>query len=165
MRKNLISIIAFAALVAAAGTASAGGQAGSIGVGAETDIRGVGGLSMNYDAGLFHAGGFLLFADDLDGNDVTTFGIGGRFYYHLHSTAMSDFGVGASLGVTNTDPPGDGDSLTGVFIQPGFQIRLFVASNVALSASGGLNIAAADADGLLVDGDLVGALGIHYYFF
>jgi hypothetical protein len=52
-----------------------------------------------------------------------------------------------------------------VFIQPGFQIRLFVASNVALSASGGFNIAAADAEGLLLDGDLTGALGVHYYFF
>jgi hypothetical protein len=95
MRKNLISIIAFAALVAAAGTASAGGQAGSIGVGAETDIRGVGGLSVNYDVGMFHAGGFLFFSDDAIADDVTQFGVGGRFYYHLHSTAMSDFGVGA----------------------------------------------------------------------
>jgi hypothetical protein len=165
MRKNLISVMALGLLVATAGTAAAGGQSGTIGVGAEADLRNIGGLSVNFDGGMFHAGGFLGFSDDLDNNDTTAFEVGGRFYYHLHSTAMSDFGVGAQLGILNIDPPGDGDSLTGIFIQPGFQIRMFVASNVALSASGGINISAGDADGLLVEGDLVGGLGVHYYFF
>jgi hypothetical protein len=166
MRKNLISIIAGVISTGLlVGTASAGGQSGTIGVGAEQDLRGVGGVSLNFDGGMFHAGGFLGFSDDFNNDDTTAFEVGGRFYYHLHSTAMSDFGVGAQLGLFNVDSPGEANDGTGIFIQPGFQIRMFVASNVALSASGGINIAAGDSDGIIVEGDLVGGAGIHYYFF
>jgi hypothetical protein len=171
MRKNLISAIALALVAAAAGTASAGGQSGSLGVGAEVDVAGVGGPSLNFDGGMFHVGGFLAFADDAAlvgggfGGNGTTLGVGGRFYYHLHSTAMSDFGVGGHLSVLTFNPEGDGESQTGIFITPGAQIRAFVASNVALSGGIGFVIAAGDAEGLKLDGNLTGSFGFHYYFF
>jgi hypothetical protein len=163
MRKNLISVMALGLLAATAGTAAAGGQSGTIGVGAEADLRGIGGVSMNFDGGMFHAGGFLGFADDFNNDNTTVFEVGGRFYYHLHSTAMSDFGVGGQIGLLN--PDGDDNTANGIFLQPGFQIRAFVSSNVALSMSGGINIATGDFDGLIVEGDLVGGAGVHYYFF
>jgi hypothetical protein len=149
-------------LMAAAGVAQAGGQEGSIGVGAEVGISGQGGVSVNYDAGMFHAGGFLFLTDGA-GDDNTDFGIGGRFYYHLHSTAQADFGVGGQIAFVSLDGPGDRAS--GLFIEPGFQARFFVVPNVALSLSGGLAIGAIDADGIALTGQLTGAAGFHYYFF
>lgn len=152
-------------VMAAAGVAQAGGQEGSIGVGAEFQLNGLtGGPSVNYDAGAFHVGGFFSFADD-DGPDNTVWSIGARFYYHVHSTAMADFGVGGSIGILSFPTPGaPDDTATGVFIEPGVQTRLFLAANVAVSASVGLVIGVADADGVAIDGQTITA-GLHYYFF
>ena len=46
-----------------------GGQSGSIGVGAEAQLSGLSGASMNYDAGDFHVGAFLGFHDPGGDND------------------------------------------------------------------------------------------------
>jgi hypothetical protein len=172
----------FTALIvmALAGVANAGGQEGSVGVGAEYQISGLGGASMNYDAGDFHAGGFLAFYD-AKGSNNSVFEVGGRFYYHMHSTAMSDFGLGGSLGIANVQDGAFGGMGTGsstlVFVEPGFQIRLFLAANVALSISAGAVIGTSDADGVAVTGQsfsgnsalsgvgFTGGAGIHYYFF
>jgi hypothetical protein len=150
-------------VLASAGSARAGGQAGSIGVGAEFQIAPVGGVSVNYDAGKFHLGGFLG-VDDPAGASNTRFDVGGRFFYHLASTASSDFGVGGSIGVSSrgNGPGVDRDTL--LFIEPSFQIRAFIASNVALSFTGGFSIGAADASDLVIDGGLTAAAGVHYYF-
>jgi hypothetical protein len=105
--------------------------------------------------------------------------VGGRFFYHLHSTAMSDFGLGGSLGIANApDPaPMSNDSVTLVYVEPALQIRLFLAANVAVSASAGIVIGVADASGVAVTGQTItgggavsglsfsGGAGIHYYFF
>lgn len=169
MKNKLMLVSGLAVLGLGAGTAFAGGSEGSLGIGAESQLNpvlgtfGLSGVSASYDMGQFHVGGFLGFTDD-DGADNTNIGLGGRFYYHLHSTAMSDFSIGGSVGVGFLGAPGDADQ-TIVFIEPGFQIRAFVASNVALSFSGGLVLGAADADGLAILGDLTGGAGVHYYFF
>ncbi|HTL36208.1 MAG TPA: hypothetical protein VL326_23915 [Kofleriaceae bacterium] len=167
------SLFAAVLVMAASGLAHAGGQSGSLGVGAEFQIVNanvfgiavpVGGASVNYDAGDFHAGGFFGFADP-DGPDNTAYSLGGRFYYHVHSTAMSDFGVGGSIGMLHLhNPPGMNNTDTFVFLEPGIQIRLFLASNVAISASTGIVIGTADASGVGLTGQTF-AGGIHYYFF
>lgn len=152
--------------VAAADPAAAGGKKGTIGAGAEYQLSGLGGVSVNYDAGTFHLGGFLGF-DDGGGDDDTDMTIGGRFYYHVHSTAMSDFGVGGGLGIAtigDRDKRID-DNTTEAFIEPAAQIRAFIASNVALSITGGLSIGLADAEGVEITGHPMGAAGVHYYFF
>ncbi|MGE0868603.1 MAG: hypothetical protein AB7P03_08575 [Kofleriaceae bacterium] len=150
-------------LVLTAGVAHAGGSEGSIGVGVETPIDEIlgAGLSMNYDAGQFHAGGLLGFLDP-GGNSDSNFALGGRFYWHLHSTAMADFGIGGQLVWISTPGP---ERVHAVYLQPGFQIRAFVASNVALSLAAGITIGAADADGIWLSGDYTGVAGVHYYFF
>jgi len=177
------SLLVGMALAALAARAEAGGSANTIGVGAEYELSGLGGASVNYDAGQFHLGGFIGYADD--GNNNSDFEIGGRFFYHLHSTAMSDFSVGGGLGLASDKRTAGGMGgmsvrNTFVFVEPSFQIRLFVASNVALSFTGGITIGAADAQGygltaqgvgggsFTVSGAGVGFLGgagVHYYFF
>ena len=166
MRRMKHTILVAALIAALAGTARAGGQAGSIGVGAEFQLSGVGGLSANYDEGRFHAGGFLSFADP-PGVNNTVFDIGGRFYWHLASTASSDFSIGGSLGIQSVyQNPGNNVSprLTNLFLEPGFQIRAFVAPNVALSFTGGFSIGTVDASGVQITGDAVATAGVHYYF-
>lgn len=169
-----------AALVALGGVAEAGGQAGTLGVGGEFMMSGVGGASVNYDAGDFHVGGFLGFSDS-DAQNGSAFEIGGRFYYHVHSTAMSDFGVGGALGIASVpdNNPAVDQRSTLVYAEPGVQIRLFLASNVALSATTGIILGVSDADGVAITGSTLGGraavtaggisfgggLGLHYYFF
>jgi hypothetical protein len=175
------SLFAAVLLLAAAGLAEAGGQPNSIGVGVEAQINGIGGGSLNYDAGDFHVGGFFGFHDPGNDDDDTLV-IGGRFFYHVHSTAMSDFGIGGTIGLAsdNNPPPTDRESL--LFIEPSFQIRAFIAANVALSFNAGIVIGVMDAETVDVGGQLVGGgatfsagatgfaaaltggAGVHYYF-
>lgn len=157
------TLLAAALVFSTVGVANAGGQPGSIGVGAEIQLSGLSGLSANYDTGKFHVGGFLGVSDP-DGPDNTVFDIGARFFFHVASTASSDFSVGGSLGVRSDDPGVNQDRTTDVFIEPSFQIRAFIATNVALSFTGGFSIGAADAGGLEIDGQVNGAGGVHYYF-
>jgi len=174
--KNTITLAAMCVL-AASGTAGAGGQKDSVGLGAEFGLNGeTGGVSMNYDAGKFHFGGFLGLSDGA-GDDNTDVTFGGRFYYHLHSTAMSDFGLGGGFGYLSIDQAAPDDRIQLMFLEPGFQIRLFIASNVALSFTAGITIGLVDADGVSFGGQRLsgdpdlgvsainGAAGIHYYFF
>lgn len=174
------SFLAALIVAATASVASAGGQAGSIGVGAEYQLSGLGGASLNYDAGQFHLGGFFGLYDPSGANN-TVLEIGARFYYHVHSTAMSDFGIGGGFGLAS-EPAGGGpnnNQNTNVYLEPGFQIRLFIASNVALSFTGGISIGLIDAGGATVQAQgtgsspgfdpvgvgFSGGAGVHYYFF
>jgi hypothetical protein len=157
-------LLATIVIAATGGAAQAGGQAGSVGLGAEYELNGIGGASLNYDAGAFHVGGFFgyssapAFGYELD--------VGGRFFYHLHSTAMADFGIGGGLGIESVPPAAMGDARkTDLYLEPSFQIRLFVASNVALSFAAGVSIGLADANGVVIGGQPTAAAGIHYYFF
>src|ERR1700755_1811962 len=121
MKKILAAAIFTAAATAmTAGTARAGGAANTGGVGAEFQLSGAGGLSVNYDAGKFHVGGFFGL-DDPEGASNTQFEVGGRFFYHIASTASADFSLGGRLGIRNTGNGPGADSTTEVFIEPGFQ--------------------------------------------
>lgn len=156
-------------LMAAVGVAHAGGSEGSIGVGGEAQLSGLGGLSANYDAGKFHVGGFLAL-NDPDGEDNTDFGLGVRFFYHIASTAMSDFSVGGGVGYLSDATPAvvpgaDGTRDSNLYLEPGFQIRAFITPNVALSFTGGLLIRALDDSGLSLTSQVNGVAGVHYYFF
>ena len=148
-------------VLASSGTARAGGQPGSIGVGAELQLSNLGGVSVNFDAGKFHVGGFLGF-DDPAGADNDTIDVGARFFYHVASTAMSDFSVGGGLGIESANSMGGRN--TSLFLEPSFQIRAFVVSNVALSFTGGISIGAIDASRVRIVGDFTGTAGVHYYF-
>src|SRR5437762_3476300 len=96
------------------------------------------GLSVAYDAGPWHIDSILGIAKG-DGESPfnrTSFGLGGRFWWHLHKTANADFSIGGGLGFSHNGPTKD-DILT---IEAGGQLRAFIASNVSLSFSTGLAI-------------------------
>jgi len=159
MKKSLIVAML---ILSSAGVARAGGIPGSVGVGAEFQLSGIGGLSANYDTGKFHVGGFVGLSD-ADGPNNTIFDIGGRFFFHVASTAMTDFSVGGSLGIRNR---GNADTTTStlVFLEPSFQIRVFLASNVALSFTGGIEVGSGDVSEVNITGNTAGEAGVHYYF-
>jgi len=163
--KHISTLVAFLVVATTASAAHAGGQEGAIGVGVElgNNIE-TGGVSMNYDAGKFHVGGFLGFNDGGGDND-TDYTFGARFYWHLHRTAMSDFGVGGGIGFFSEDQPPPNDRQSRLYFEPGFQIRAFIASNVALSFTGGISFRLVDGNGASITGQLQGIAGIHYYFF
>ena len=163
MKKNtlLIAALVVASFAGSSGTALAGGIPGSIGVGAEFEISNLGGISVNYDAGKFHVGGFLGF-DDPPGSDNDQFDIGGRFFYHIASTASADFSLGGGLGIRSQATAGD--RATELFLEPGFQIRAFIVPKVALSFTGGISIGTVDAEGVQITGDFNSLAGVHYYF-
>lgn len=179
------SLFAALMLVGVAGAAEAGGSPGTIGVGAEFQISGPGGASLNYDAGDFHVGGAIGFYEP-DGADNTVVDLAGRFYYHLHTTTDADFGIGGGIGIRSQPETGPmanaGDNETLLYLEPTIQIRVFLTSNVAFSASTGivLGIMDADRDGIAITGSTLGSgravisaggvsigggLGLHYYFF
>jgi hypothetical protein len=163
-----------------AGVASAGGSKGSIGVGGEatsTSIRGNNNanLSDRWPLGQLRRGRVPRRRLPRSSPTTTTaarttptWRSARRFYYHVHSSAMADFGVGGSFGLafigdrsTVTD-----DSFTALFIEPGIQIRAFVASNVALSFTGGFDRWAWPTPrASTLTAQPVGAAGVHYYFF
>ncbi|HEY1554619.1 MAG TPA: hypothetical protein VGF94_07260 [Kofleriaceae bacterium] len=160
-----------AVLLIASGSAFAGGQADTIGLGAEADIAGVAGVSVAYDAGKFDVDGLLGYrrVDPGGGAPVdSTYDFGARFFYHVHATALSDFGIGGGLGLASVPNMAGGGRQTDLYLEPAFQIRLFIASNVALSFSAGVSIAVADANTSVITGQgtvLDGGAAIHYFFF
>jgi hypothetical protein len=173
MRNNIM--LATILVLATTAPALAGGKEGSIGAGAEFGLNGLtGGASANYDAGKFHFGGFLGFFDGGDDDD-TDYTFGARFYYHVHESSLSDFGVGGAIGFYSQDNMAPLERDTLLFFEPGVQIRAFLSNNVALSFTTGISFALVDADGAKIGGtdfSLFGAgagfnaiAGVHYYFF
>jgi hypothetical protein len=162
----LSSTVAYAEGESASGSmsASAATTPGGIGIGAEAMLSGPAGLAVIYDAGSFHIDGIIGFHDD-DGPDDTTIALGGRFLYHLHSAEASDFSIGGGLGLVNLDRRNNDDDRTDFVLEGIVQLRAFVVSNVALSASAGVAAVAGDDDDLLLGGQLIGSVGIAYYFF
>lgn len=168
MRKHQALVTAITTLCLA-GVAHAGGSSGSVGVGAETRINDATGLSVSYDGGQFHVNGLLGVRDD-DGPNNTDVAVGASFYYHVKSTAMADFGLGAAVALQflHGGAPSN-DNATVFSLEPGFSIRAFLASNVALSFTGGFSVELADGSDFVLGGAgggaVTGTAGVHYYFF
>ena len=150
------------------GTAYAGGKDGSVGVGAEAGINtGLGGFSLNFDAGKFHVGGFLNFQNGPADNDAD-YSLGARFFFHVHSTAVTDFSIGGNLGFISIDDRGIplAERNTFMVLEPAVQIRAFIASNVALSFTAGISFAVTDPNTSIdITGQVNAVAGVHYYFF
>jgi hypothetical protein len=125
-------------------------------------LGGGGGATFIYDASLFRIEGILglLFVEDA----ATSFGLGARFLWVLHSTSRSDLGVGAGIGVSHTEFDGPGDAT--LFHAEGLvQLRFFVVSNVAIHGGLGLGLAVGDGPTILsIGGTLNGRLGLSYFF-
>jgi hypothetical protein len=140
-----------------------------LGVGVEGMlIGGPAGLSVAYDGGPWHADGLLGVYKSATGVKADL-DLGAQFWYHLHNGANSDFSLGGGLGFQHLGQP-DADV---VVIELGGQIRAFIASNVALSATLGFAIAAVDRHAFGLGGQLIAGqsmapfagVGLHYYFY
>jgi hypothetical protein len=140
-----------------------GAGGGGFGVGAIAMLTGPFGAAIVYDPGKFHIEGILGFSaiEDVD----TIIALGGRFYYHLHTSTAADFSVGGGLGISIVDQEAADESDTAIHIEAGGQVRTFVVPNVALAASLGLAVVSADgSDFVGLTGNLVGSLGVTYFF-
>lgn len=177
MRISAAIALAFGLLLAPRLAAAQGSEATGIGVGVQAmlpsdpiDVGGglgpaftipfLGGPAVTYQAPKFHIDGILAFFDN---DAITVIGAGGRFFYELHSTQASDLSVGGGIGFLNIDfGP---DSTTEINFEAGAKIRAFLAPSVAFNASVGLGLLSGDADFIAFTGQLVGGIGLTYFFF
>jgi len=159
--------------------ASAGAQelveGHGIGLGVQENLGGLVGATIDYDAGRFRLEGILGF-DHQSGPSVTTFGIGGRFFWVVHHMERADLGLGGGLALVRQEAGGASEN--NFHIELGGQIRAFLTSNVALSGMLGVVIVTAEnfvigggpvtgggGDGHVgVGGQLLVGFGVTYYF-
>ena len=166
------ALMSAAALVVLGAAGSARAETpvhGNLGIGIADTLGGPTGINGVFDAGPWHAEATLGLAS---ANSTSRIELAGHGWFHLHSGASSDFSVGGGLSLDRVDPPGDKPAAAGggsnaqttVGIDLGFQIRAFVTSNVAVAATGGLQVLTGDGDGFVIGGQPVGAFSLTYFF-
>ncbi|HEY0708326.1 MAG TPA: hypothetical protein VGG33_16085 [Polyangia bacterium] len=168
VRFRLLSFLAATAVGAFVMTNTAEAQAspvaGKLGLGIATAFSpGPGpdtGLNLVFDGGMWHADAIAA----LSGNGASTASLGAHGWFHVREGAMSDFSVGGGLGWFRYNPEGPGEGASGVGIDIGFMIRAFVTANVAVGATGGLQVLSGDFDGFSLSGQPVGAFSFTYFF-
>jgi hypothetical protein len=172
MKTCIATILAAIALTLSAPSASAQEAGHGLGVGAPAMLTspgffstGVSGASLTYDAGMFHVDGiFGMFSDG-----ETGFGLGVQGWYVLHGGGVADLSVGGGLGFASDEDDNDGID---VHLDAGIKIRVFLVSNVALSAIVGLGFIFEDDDDdfnddddrAVITGQNLGSMGITYFF-
>ena len=167
-------------------TPATSGNGRGIGVGALTMLNGASGglFTWGNPSGAFHLDGFFgLHRYNPNGNNTTSFSLGGRGWYHVHAASFADFSLGGGLGIvrweTNPGNAGNDDRID-VTLELGGQIRAFLVPNVALIADLGLGVVFGRQDDMMIGGqsfgggnggpgsapaDFVqGSLGIAYFF-
>ncbi len=160
-------VVATFLVLGVSSAAAQGGIGNGWGVGAAAGLGAApSGLSAAYTADRWHAEGLL----SAQGSGTTTFGIGGRGWFHVHRAALADFSVGGGLSVQrwNSRSGRDNDRDTTGHLDAGIQLRAFIVPNVAVSGTGGLDIVfplAGERDGFSLTGQTFGSIGVHYYFF
>jgi hypothetical protein len=160
-RAGVWAVVSFACCAGLARDALAqgGGQTG-VGIGAEAMLTGLRGAAVTYEAGAFHIAGLV----GLASNGQTELRFAGRFFFVVHSASSADFSLGGGVGVVDRDD-GNNNEGTDFHLEGVAQLRVFLAPNVAVSASAGLGAIGGDGDGLRIDGQLVGGFGVTYFFF
>jgi hypothetical protein len=119
-------------------------------------------LALSFDTGKLRIDGLLglQFVE----NAATTFELGARAFYVLHKAKTADFSVGGGLALGILAPKA-GDTAVRVGIDLASQLRVFIASNVALTGTVGLGFSFGKGNFVFgLAGQLIGALGIIYYF-
>ncbi len=145
---------------------SGGSSSFKLGVGMETQLAlplNLGGaIRAVFDFQRFRAEALLSLLSNND-LDVTTFGLGARFFYVLHKAKGADFsaGLGGTLGVIAVD--GGDDDFRGI-LEVLAQIRVWVVKNVALTGNLGLGVAIGGDTSIQLGGQLSGGFGLAYFF-
>jgi hypothetical protein len=112
-------------------------------------------------AGRFHLDGLFGFLN----HKTSNFDLGVRGWYHLHATSFSDLSAGGGFTLISHKTPGRGRQ-TDFQVELGAQIRAFIVSNVALLGAVGMNMYFPDegSSTFIISGNLVGSIGLAYYF-
>ncbi len=160
------ALLSFALLAALAAPAAAQESKTGFGVGAQAMLTGPAGAAIIYDADAWRIDAILAFHDDNNNKDIA---LGGRFIFVLHEGVGADFGVGAGVGIVMLEAKGDGDDTQDIHLEALAQLRAFVVPNVALSAAAGIGVVLLDntddvVDDIVLTGQIVGSIGIAYYF-
>ena len=142
---------------------------GQFGLGIAATLGGPAGINGVFDGGPWHAEATLRLSS---ADSTSRIDLGAHGWFHLHTGASSDFSVGGGLSLDRLDPPGDRPAAAGggsnatstVGIDLGFQIRAFVTNNVAVAATGGLQVLTGDGDGFVLGGQPIGAFSFTYFF-
>ncbi len=160
------------------------GHGRGIGLGAATMLNGASGAMFTWGSryGGFHVDGLFGLHHYGAGENTTSFGFAGRFWYHVHAASFADFSLGGGLGLTSwtENPGGPGeDSHLDLSLQVGAQIRAFIVPNVALIGDLGLGATFGSDDNIVIGGHsfggagepegpanqfVLGTLGIAYFF-
>lgn len=128
------------------------------------DFSPAGAATLSYDAGNFRIDGllYMLFIARDNVDDQGAFAIGARAFYKLHSSSKADFSVGGGLVLGFVDA-GDTDLRLG--LDGAVQLRVWLASNVALNGSAGIGFSIGDSPFVFaLSGQLTGGFGLIYYF-
>lgn len=160
-------LVSLAVLGGGAATAQAQNTGGgsNIGVGVEQMFTGVGpapgGLTLVYDPGPWHIDAML----GLLSQNGSQLSLAGRFMFVVHRSSAADFSLGGGLGLIR-DGRGPGDDRNNFHLEGIAQIRVFLASNVALSTAVGLGVGIVDGgdDLFAVGGQYLGSMGLVYFF-
>jgi hypothetical protein len=133
------------------------------GAGAEATTTGIVGGTFVYDPGPFHLDALLgaHFAHDDEEIDLAA-----RFFFPVHRSRAADFSIGPGVGLVHFNHPNPPDNA--VHVEGAIQIRAFLVSNVALSATAGIGVVFANGDNndrAVIGGQVGGSFGITYFFF
>lgn len=137
-----------------------GGEEMVLGVGANWQLTGDQGAQLVLEMAQFHVDIGIALGFQDGGN--TEIGLSGMFWYHLRSGDRSDFSIGGGLGFSHIAPD-MGDSQNEITLGAGAQLRAWLTSNVAVSASVGFFIDP-DPINLQLGGQGVGTAGLTYFF-
>jgi hypothetical protein len=151
-----------------AAPARGAGRAG-FGAGAEYTLTGLLGGTFVYDAGTWHADVLL---NSNFAHAQNQIGVAGRFFFVLHQSAAADFSIGPGIGFVHRHRENDDGSnpqdFNDIHVEGGLQIRAFVVSNVALSASAGIGAvfpSSPDHSSASIGGQAGASFGITYFFY
>jgi hypothetical protein len=133
------------------------------GAGAEATTTGIVGGTFVYDPGPFHLDALLgaHFAHEDEEIDLAA-----RFFFPVHRSRAADFSVGPGVAIVHFNRPNPPDNA--VHVEGAIQIRAFLVSNVALSATAGIGVVFANGDNndrAIIGGQVGGSFGITYFFF
>ena len=162
MRAALITIavVALVGIGATGAHAQEGTSNTGVGVGIEALLLAPPGVAASYDADAWRLDGMVAFSD---GQQQLM--IGGRVLFPVHASDRADFSIGGGLGIVNYDNGGNNNNNTDIHIEGDAQIRAFIVPNVALTATLGVAVVVGDGDDFAVTGQLMGSLGVMYYFY
>jgi hypothetical protein len=163
LRLPLLALLFFVATFSARSASAQPRPEPRFGAGAEATTTGVVGGTFVYDPGPFHLDALLgaHFAHEDEEIDLAA-----RLFFPVHHSRAADFSLGPGLAIVHFNHPNPPDNA--IHVEGALQIRAFLVSNVALSATAGIGFIFANGDNnnrAVIGGQVGGSFGITYFFY